>query len=488
MHKLSASTIAKKVKSKELLAVEVTKYFIQRARALNPKVSALIHICEKRALAKASIVDEKEAKTKGLLSGVPIIIKDNIHIKGLKTTCASKILENYTPPFDATVIKNLEQEGAIVIAKANLDEFAMGSTTEHSAFMKTKNPWDVSRVPGGSSGGSAAAVASLLSPISLGSDTGGSIRQPASYCSLFGYKPTYGRVSRFGLVAFGSSLDQIGPFARNVEDIALTMQVLARPCANDATSLTEPAENYSEQIKQSIQGRTIGVPYKLLENLSSEIKGAFLNSMKVYESLGCTIKDCTLDLIDYATMVYYIIATAEASTNLARYDGIRYGHRSSSAKNLREVYEKSKNEGFGLEVKQRILLGTYVLSAGYQDAYYKKAQKVRMLMKREYEKAFETCDVIALPTSPSTAPLIGQIQDPLEMYLSDIYTLSANLVGIPAISCPMGFSKEGLPMGFQIQGPQKFDARVMQFAHQFENETDFSNKVAPQFDMETTHG
>lgn len=488
MHKLSALEIATQMKEGSISAVDSIKKFMKRAHEINPKVDALLEICEKRALAKAKIEDEKELKDRGLLSGVPIVIKDNIHIKGLKTTCASKILENYKPPFDASVVKNLEDQGAIIIAKSNLDEFAMGSTTEHSAFIKTKNPWDLNRVPGGSSGGSAAAVASLMAPLSLGSDTGGSIRQPASLCSLFGYKPTYGRVSRFGLVAFGSSFDQIGPFARTTKDIALSMQVLGKPCPFDSTSLQKPSENYLESLDQSIQNKKIGVPYKLLDNLSSEIKDTFLKTLKVYETLGCTIHDCTLDLMQYATMVYYILATAEASTNLARFDGIRYGHRSKKAKNLQQVYEMSKSEGFGPEVKQRILLGTYVLSSGFQDAYYTKAQKVRMLMKQEYEKAFNSCDVIALPTSPITAPLIGQIQDPLEMYLSDMYTLSANLVGIPAISCPMGFTKDGLAMGFQIQGPQLADARVMQFAHQFEQESDFSKKIAPEFDTEAMHG
>lgn len=482
MHKLSACDIADGIKEGKFSAVEVTEYHLKRAHTINPKIDALIEICEKRALEKAKLEDQKSSSERGFLSGVPIIIKDNIHIKGLKTTCASKILENYMPPFDATVVKNLEDEGAILIAKANLDEFAMGSTTEHSAFMKTKNPWDLSRVPGGSSGGPAASVASLIAPLALGSDTGGSIRQPASLCSLFGFKPTYGRVSRFGLVAFGSSLDQIGPFARNVKDIALIMQALAKPCQYDSTSLNEAAENYLSAIKKPLQNKRIGVPYKILEGLSSEIRQAFDESMKVYESLGATVTDCTLDLMEYATMVYYIIATAEASTNLARYDGVRYGLRSDKAKSLRDVYEMTKNEGFGTEVKQRILLGTYVLSSGYQDAYYIKAQKVRMLMKREYEKAFASCDVIALPTSPITAPLIGQIQDPLEMYLADMYTLSANLVGIPAISCPMGFSSDGLPMGFQIQGPQKEDARVMQFAHQFEKESPHSSRIAPLFE------
>jgi aspartyl-tRNA(Asn)/glutamyl-tRNA(Gln) amidotransferase subunit A len=482
MHKLSACDIADGIKEGKFSAVEVTEYHLKRAKLINPKVDALTEICDTRALEKAKLEDQKSSSERGFLSGVPIIIKDNIHIKGLKTTCASKILENYMPPFDATVVKYLQEQGAILIAKANLDEFAMGSTTEHSAFMKTKNPWDLNRVPGGSSGGSAASVASLIAPLALGSDTGGSIRQPASLCSLFGFKPTYGRVSRFGLVAFGSSLDQIGPFARNVKDIALIMQALAKPCKYDSTSLNEAAENYLSAIKKPLQNKRIGVPYKILEGLSSEIRQAFDESMKVYESLGATVTDCTLDLMEYATMVYYIIATAEASTNLARYDGVRYGLRSDKAKSLRDVYEMSKNEGFGTEVKQRILLGTYVLSSGYQDAYYIKAQKVRMLMKREYEKAFASCDVIALPTSPITAPLIGQIQDPLEMYLADMYTLSANLVGIPAISCPMGFSSDGLPMGFQIQGPQKEDARVMQFAHQFEKESPHSSRIAPLFE------
>lgn len=485
MYKETAISLRDRFLNSDLTALEITEYFCNRAKKLDPQIDSLLHSLSERAHLQAVKLDKKkkDGKALGKLAGVPIIIKDNIQIHGEKTTCASKFLENYVAPFDATVIKLIEEADGIIIAKSNLDEFAMGSSTEHSAYKTTKNPWNLSCTPGGSSGGSAAAVCAMLAPLALGSDTGGSIRQPASFCGLYGFKPTYGRVSRFGLVAFGSSLDQIGPFARSVEDIALMQEVLASHCPCDSNSLNHPKEPYLDELKESIQGKKIGIPYKLLEGLNPEIRAKFDDALDVYKSLGATFVEINLDLINYSIPMYYILAGAEASTNLARFDGIRYTTRSKKAITLEEVYELSKTEGFGSEVKQRILLGTYVLSAGYQEAYYKKAQKVRTLLINEYQKAFESCHTIALPTSPGTAFKLGAIADPLEMYLQDIFTISANLAGIPSINVPIGFDKDNKPIGMQIQGPQLDDARVLRFAHHFEKEANvFSHP--PLFDKE----
>jgi aspartyl-tRNA(Asn)/glutamyl-tRNA(Gln) amidotransferase subunit A len=403
----------------------------------------------------------------GKLAAIPIAIKDNMHIEGEITTCGSQFLKNYRAPFTATAVKALEKEDALFIGKTNLDEFAMGSTTSNSSFFPTHNPWDLKTVPGGSSGGSAAAVAARLSLIATGSDTGGSIRQPAGLTGIVGFKPTYGRISRYGLVAFGSSLDQIGPMTTTVADAALAMEVMGHHDPHDATSMDLPPEIYPLHHKLE-EGTVLGVPWQFLEGLKPEILANFKESIEVFKSLGGKIVEIDLSVLKYSIAVYYILATAEASTNLARFDGIRYGVRSKEAKNLEEVYELSRKQGFGREVKQRILLGTYVLSAGFQDAYYKKAQKVRTLILDAYERAFNQCDAILMPVAPSAAFEAHSVHDPIEIYLQDIYTVSANLAGLPAISVPSGYNKTGLPLGLQILGPQMCDVSVMQIAYAYE--------------------
>jgi aspartyl-tRNA(Asn)/glutamyl-tRNA(Gln) amidotransferase subunit A len=482
MHTLSAIELRKKFLEGQFSALEITETFLQRIKKFDGEIGAFLAVFNERALVAARNVDKKKqsgAKL-GKLAGIPIAIKDNIHIKGEITTCASKFLTNYRAPFDATVTRLLEQEDAILIGKTNLDEFAMGSSNENSALQKTCNPWDLKCCPGGSSGGSGAAVAARLCPIALGSDTGGSVRLPASFCGIVGYKPTYGRVSRFGLVAYGSSLDQIGPLTTTCEDAALIMEILGRHCERDSTSYPAPQENYHEKLKGGIQGMRIGVPWEFLDQLAPEPKQVFKTALATLESLGAQIVEVDLSILKYSLAVYYILATAEASTNLARFDGIRYGHRSANAQTLDEVYELSKEEGFGAEVKRRILLGTYVLSAGYQDAYYKKAQKVRTLLIQKFKETFKQCDLVATPTSPFTAFEIGAIKDPLQMYLEDIYAIGINLAGLPAISVPEGFSKEGKPLGLQLIGPQMEDARVLKAAYTFEKATQYHLAI-PEF-------
>ncbi len=488
MYKKSAKELNSLFLQRQASAEEIVRYFIKRIHTFEPQVQSLLSVLESRAIEKAKALDQKllQKKPIGKLGAIPIILKDNMHIKGEKTTCASQFLKNYEAPFDATVTSLIENADGIILGKANMDEFAMGSSNENSSFKKSYNPWNLECTPGGSSGGSAAAVAAMLAPISLGSDTGGSIRQPAAFCNLYGFKPTYGRVSRFGLVAFGSSLDQIGPFARSLEDIALMQEVIAGHCPYDSTSIPDSKEPYLNELETSIQGKSLGVPFSLLENIEPQIKALFLDALEVYKSLGVKIVEINLDLIKYSIPTYYILATAEASTNLARFDGIRYGVRSPDAKTLEEIYEYSRGLGFGPEVKQRILLGTYVLSAGYQDAYYKKAQKVRTLIIRDYKNAFESCDMIALPATPTTSFKLGSIQDPLKMYMQDIYTISANLAGVPALTLPIGFSKENLPVGMQLQGPLLKDSRVLRFAHHFSKATNFHQKHPPLFDKEVS--
>lgn len=470
MHTLSAIELRSKIFAGEISAVEACSYFLKRIEMLDRELGSFLHLTKERALAKARAIDVKrgEKKPLGLLAGVPIAVKDNIHIKGEISSCASKFLTNYKAPFNATAIELLEAEDAIFVGKTNMDEFAMGSSTENSALQTTKNPWDLNCVPGGSSGGSAAAVAARLVPLALGSDTGGSVRQPASFCGVVGFKPTYGRVSRFGLVAYGSSLDQIGTLATNVKDAALVMSVIGRRCLKDSTSIEDPSENYLEELREHLKGVKIGVPWQFLDQLAEAPKKSFLNAIQKMKDLGAEVIDVDLNILKYSIAVYYILATAEASTNLARFDGIRYGMRSPRAKTLDEVYDFSKEEGFGKEVKRRILLGTFVLSAGYQDAYYKKAQKMRTLIIERYHRAFEKCDLIATPTSPFDAFARGSIHDPLQMYLEDIYTIPINLAGLPAISLPTELSENGKPLGLQLIGPQKRDLDVLSVAHAFE--------------------
>jgi len=485
MYKLSARQLHTKFKNKELSATEITSYFLKRSEDKGEELGAYITILKDRALAQAKALDEKlaEGKPVGKLAGVVIAMKDNMHIKGEKTTCASNFLTNYTAPFNCTVTDLIESQDGIIIAKTNLDEFAMGSSNENSAFFPAKNPWDTSLVPGGSSGGSAASVSARLSPLGLGSDTGGSIRQPASFTGTVGYKPTFGRVSRYGLVAFGSSFDQIGPFANSVEDIAMIMEVLGHYCPHDSTSIKSPPEPFLDLIEDSIQGKTIGVPFDNLVDLTPAIQKHVDQTIEHFKSLGAKIVPITLKYLKYSVPMYYILAVAEASTNLARYDGVGFSKRSEKSKTLDDLYNYSKEEGFGKEVKQRILLGTYVLSAGFQDAYYKKAQKVRTLMIQEFEEIFQSVDVIMTPTSPNSAFKINSIQDPLTMYLQDLYTICANLAGLPAISLPSGLNQDGRPIGMQIMGPQMEDARVMRFANALEKSINFTN-IPPAYDKE----
>jgi aspartyl-tRNA(Asn)/glutamyl-tRNA(Gln) amidotransferase subunit A len=486
MYQLSALEIHDLFMNGKASARSIVEYFLKRIEENDEKTNAFLSTFKTRVLEKADLLDQKkkEGKPLGKMAGVPIAVKDNIHVHGEITTCASKFLENYRAVFDASVIRFLEEEDALLIGKTNLDEFAMGSFTENSAFQTSKNPWNLACAPGGSSGGSAAAVAARLCPLALGSDTGGSIRQPAALCGIVGFKPTYGRVSRYGLVAFASSLDQIGPLATSVSDAAYIMETLSKPCSKDSTNLKEPSESYLSLLEKPIQGMKLGVPWKFLESLDPVAKANFEESLEVFKKLGVTTVEVDLDILKYSIAIYYILATAEASTNLARYDGIRYGLRSTKATTLDEVYELSKQEGFGPEVKNRILLGTYVLSSGYKDAYYKKAQQVRTLVIEKFKEAFSMCDLIALPCAPLPAPEIGSIQDPLQIYLQDIYTISANLAGLPAISIPSGFSEDKKPLGFQLLGDFMQDAKVLGVAHQFEKATSFNKQIPPLFHSE----
>jgi aspartyl-tRNA(Asn)/glutamyl-tRNA(Gln) amidotransferase subunit A len=475
LHHFSAKALRDAFEKGEVKAAEIASHFIARVEKENKKLGAFLTPLKERMLLKAEHLDHKKAKNGrlGKLAGVPIAIKDNMHIAEEITTCGSKFLKNYRAPFSATAIRLLEEEDALLIGKTNMDEFAMGSSCENSAFHPTSNPWDHKRVPGGSSGGSAAAVCARMALLGTGSDTGGSIRQPAGFCGLVGFKPTYGRVSRFGLVAYGSSLDQIGPFATNVEDAALMMEVIGRHCPHDATSLDLPPETYT--LNKSLKDKVFGVPRSLLENISAETEANFEEALKTLEGLGAKIIDVDLEILQYSIAVYYILATAEASTNLARFDGIRYGTRSSDAKNLDQVYEFSRKDGFGSEVKRRILLGTYVLSAGFQDAYYKKAQKVRTLIIDAHEKAFDHCDAILTPVSPTAAfkhsAVPGSALNPLEMYLQDIFTIPANLGGLPSVAVPSGYDKHGMPLSLLISGPQLSDVDVLQYAYAYEQAT-----------------
>lgn len=479
IHLLSAREIRKKFLSGELTAEQIVKTFLNRIDTLDPQIGAFLAVFHQSALAAAKRLDAKKANGEplGKLAGIPIALKDNIHFQGEISTCGSKFLTNYKAPFHATVTELLLQEDAIIIGKTNCDEFAMGSSCENSALKVTRNPWDLDRVPGGSSGGSAAAVAARLCPIALGTDTGGSIRQPAALCGLVGFKPTYGRVSRYGLVAYASSLDQIGPITANVEDAALVMEIIGKQCEKDSTSLAAPSEEYLSNFSDDIAGWKIGVPWQFLEGLRPDVKDNFQASLEILKQKGAELVDVDLSILKHALPVYYILATAEASTNLARFDGIRYGVRSARAKTLDEVYDMSKEDGFGAEVKRRIMLGTYVLSAGYQDAYYKKAQKVRTLMLRRYKEIFRTCQLVATPVSPTEAFGIGAIKDPLEMYLADIYTIPINLCGLPSVSVPCGFTANNLPLGLQLTGPQKHDFNVLQAAHVFDAAANYSSHM-----------
>jgi len=457
----SVERLAAATRAGALSATEACRAALDAIAATDAGIHAFVHLDAERALGRAADLDRLPSSSRGVLHGVPIALKDNLCTRGGLTTAASKILAGYRPPYDATVVTRLEQAGAIVVGKTNCDEFAMGSSTENSALGPTRNPVDPTRTPGGSSGGSAAAVAAGMVPASLGSDTGGSIRQPAGLCGVVGLKPTYGRVSRYGLLAFASSLDQIGPFTHTVADAALLLGVLAGPDRMDATAADVAVADYSADLGRGLDGVRVGVARDLLEGVDPEVGAAFEASLAAMQAGGASLVAIDLPHAKYAIPVYYLVATAEASSNLARYDGVRYGYRTSEARTLESMYLKTRDEGFGPEVKRRIMLGTYVLSAGYYDAYYLKAQQVRTLIRRDYEAAFERCDVVAMPTSPTPAFRLGEkTDDPLQMYLADVFTVSANLTGLPAISVPGGTSSEGLPIGLQLTG-RAFDEGMM---------------------------
>ena len=468
--------------SKEVSAVELVEETYKRVNNVEDKICAFNSFTKEYALDTAKEVDKKIAKGEELpkMAGIPLALKDNINLKGYKTTASSKILENFTSPYDATVSKKLREHLVPVIGKANLDEFAMGSSNENSAFNKVHNPYNLNKVPGGSSGGSAASVAALESAVALGSDTGGSIRLPASFCGISGFKPTYGRVSRYGLIAFASSLDQIGPFGRCIEDIVDLYETIAGYDEKDSTSLNAPVGDISKTFKNDIKGLKFGVIKELMaEGVNDDVKRAIEDAVKIYEKLGATVKEVSLPLLKHSIGVYYIIATAEASSNLARFDGVKYGYRTAEAKNLMEMYTKTRKEGFGDEVKRRIMLGTYALSSGYYDAYYKKAQQLRRLIKEDFDRIFKEVDVLVSPTCPTTAFDIGsRNEDPLAMYLTDIGTICANLIGAPAISIPAGFDKDGMPIGMQLISQILQEEPLLRAAYNFEKETDFNTKFA----------
>jgi aspartyl-tRNA(Asn)/glutamyl-tRNA(Gln) amidotransferase subunit A len=454
-------------------AVEVVLTSLSRIEATNRTLNAFLTVAGERAVDRAKEVDRQQRTAP--LAGVPVAIKDNICTSGITTTAASRMLENFVPPYNATVITRLEAAGAIILGKTNCDEFAMGSSTENSAFGPARNPWNPDYISGGSSGGSAVAVAAGMAPLALGSDTGGSIRQPASLCGIAGLKPTYGRVSRYGLIAFASSLDQVGPFARTAYDTALALSVLAGPDPQDATASREPVPAYTAALTGDIRGMRLGVPRTLLDQgVDAAVRTGFDDALDVLRSRGAELIDIELPHAKYAIATYYIVATAEASSNLARFDGVRYGYRAPGARDLKEMYEKTRSQGFGPEVKRRIMLGTYVLSAGYYDAYYLKAQRVRTLVRRDYEQAFQKVDAVAVPTSPTPAFKIGErVEDPLQLYLTDVFTVSANLAGLPAFSIPCGFTADRLPIGLQITGKPFDEASLLKIGDAYERDTRF---------------
>lgn len=480
--KKTATEQQKAIIDKEISAVELTQLSLDRIEEIDGKIGAFNCTTPEIALETAKKVDELVAKGEKLplLAGVPLALKDNMNLIGYPTTASSKILENFISPYNATITQKLLGNLVPILGKANLDEFAMGSSNENSAFKKVHNPHDLNKVPGGSSGGSAASVASCEVTMSLGSDTGGSIRLPASFCGITGMKPTYGRVSRYGLIAFASSLDQIGPFARSVEDCANLLEVISGHDPKDSTSLDLPVENYAASLKNDIKGMKVGVIKELLgEGLSDDVRKSMEDAITTYKKLGCEIVEISLPNLKYSIGIYYILATAEASSNLARFDGVKYGHRTKDAQSLIDMYTKTRAEGFGPEVKRRIMLGTYALSSGYYDAYYKKAQQLRALVTQDFERVFSQVDILISPTCPNTAFEMGsKSEDPLAMYLTDIATISANLAGIPGISIPCGFDSTGMPIGLQILAPQLQEAKLFNASYLFEQSNGAYKKLA----------
>ncbi len=468
---MSALDLGQKIRTGDLKVRDVALSYMERIKEIDPTIHAFLALNENRLEERITEVETgiREGRYTGPLAGVPVAVKDNICTKGLPTTCASKMLEDFVPAYDAEAVMRMEAEGMILLGKTNMDEFAMGSTTETSYFQITVNPWNKNHVPGGSSGGSCAAVAAGETPLALGSDTGGSIRQPSSYCGVCGLKPTYGRVSRYGLIAFASSLDQIGPVGKTVGDCAALFEMIAGKDEKDSTSSNHPLENGKDLVSGSLRGMRIGIPEELADGIDAEVKKAILDAAQVMKENGAQVETFSLGLTDYLIPAYYIIACAEASSNLERFDGVKYGHRSKDATELHEMYRKSRQEGFGAEVKRRILLGSFVLSSGYYDAYYLKALKAKALIKQEFNKAFEQYDCILAPAAPSTAPKVGiSLSDPLKMYLSDIDTVAVNLCGLPAISVPCGMDSKGLPIGMQVIGDLFQEKKILKAAAAYE--------------------
>ena len=483
LYELTISEAHQLLNNREITSRELTQAVLDRIAEVDNKIDAFITVAEEIAMQQADQADAMIAGGKSTpLTGIPLGIKDLMCTRNLSTTCGSQILNNFIPPYDATVIRKLKDAGAVIVGKLNMDEFAMGSSTENSGIKITRNPWDPARIPGGSSGGSAAAVAADMCLAALGSDTGGSIRQPASHCGVVGLKPTYGRVSRYGLVAFASSLDQIGPLAKSVTDCAHMMNIIAGYDRSDSTSVPREVPDYTAALNGDLRGFRIGIPseFSATEGLDPSVLTAVNNAIEVYEKLGAERVNVSLPHTEYAVAVYYVIAPSEASSNLARYDGVKYGLRNTDDTDLMNMYRSTRSRGFGPEVQRRIIIGTYCLSAGYYDAYYGKASQVRTLIRQDFKKAFETCDAILCPVAPTAAFKIGEIvDDPLTMYLSDIFTISANLAGIPGLSVPCGFSAEGLPVGLQIMGNHFNEEMILKAAYGFEQATEF-HKIKPK--------
>lgn len=469
---LTAVELGKKIKAKEISVTEATEAFQDRIEKVEGEIHSFVTVDREGALARAKEVQAliDDGTLTGPLAGVPVAIKDNMCTRGMRTTCSSKILEDFKPTFTAEAVENLEKAGAVILGKTNMDEFAMGSTTETSYFGVTKNPWNPEHVPGGSSGGSCAAVAAEQCPYALGSDTGGSIRQPSSFCGVVGIKPTYGTVSRYGLIAYGSSLDQIGPIAKDVTDCAVILETIASHDTKDSTSIARESYDFSSALVDDVKGMKIGIPKGYFgEGLDAEVKEQILNAVKILEDKGAVVEEFDLNLVEYAIPAYYVIASAEASSNLSRFDGVKYGYRTKEYEGLHNMYKKTRSEGFGEEVKRRIMLGSFVLSSGYYDAYYLKALRTKALIKKEFDKAFEKYDVIVAPAAPTTAPKLGEsLSDPLKMYLGDIYTISVNLAGLPGISVPVGRDSKGLPVGMQLIGNCFEEKKIIRAAYTFE--------------------
>ena len=480
---MTALEIGAAIKEKKITAVDAVKAVLDAISKTDWAVNAYITVNGEEALKKAEEVQAKidKGELTGPLAGVPFAIKDNICTKGVKTSCASKILGDFAPVYNATVIEKLENEGAIVLGKVNMDEFAMGSTCETSAYGETKNPWDLTKVPGGSSGGGAASIAAKEAVIALGSDTGGSIRQPAAYCGVTGFKPTYGSVSRFGLIAYASSLDQIGPIAKDVADCAAAMDVICGIDKNDGTSLDIGTPDYLKNLNDDVKGMKIGLPKECFETkgLDPEVAESVKSVAEVLKQKGAIVEEISLPFLDYVIPAYYIIAAAEASSNLSRFDGVKYGFRAKDYDGLTDLYNATRSEGFGDEVKKRILLGTFVLSSGYYDAYYRKALKVKAVIKQKFDEIFQNYDLILCPVAPTTAPKIGDsLSDPMQMYLSDIFTVSVNIAGLPGLSVPCGFDKSGMPVGAQLIGQVLSEQKVLNAGFAFQNATDYHKKLA----------